>query len=254
MLFHEVIFGPIHSRRLGVSLGINLLPTDGKICSFDCIYCECGYNSQGKGTRLASREEVKTYLEEKLIAMKKEGVTPDVFTFAGNGEPTLHPDFTEIINDTKALRDTYFPNAKISVLSNATKISNPKVFETLMQVDNNILKLDGGTDRMVRLIDVPNSPSYSVAGQVEELKKFNGNFIMQTMFLRGEHKGEVIDNTTPEELEAWYKIVRELRPKTVMIYSIDRPTPEKQLTKVSKEELMSIARPLIEDGIEVSIA
>lgn len=254
MLFNEVIFGPIHSRRLGVSLGINLLPVDGKVCSFDCIYCECGYNSQGNGTRLASRDEVKRYLEEKLIAMKEEGVTPDVFTFAGNGEPTLHPQFAEIIDDTISLRNRYFPDAKISVLSNATKISNQKVFNTLLKVDNNILKLDGGTDRMVRLIDVPNSPSYSIAHQIEELKKFDGKFIMQTMFLRGMHNGEVIDNTTPEELDAWYKIVLELRPQSVMIYSLDRPTPEKNLSKVPREELERIAQPLVDAGIPVSVA
>ncbi|MGL5787813.1 MAG: radical SAM protein [Bacteroidales bacterium] len=254
MLFNEVIFGPVHSRRLGTSLGINLLPVDGKVCSFDCVYCECGYNSQGKGTRLASREEVRQYLEQKLISMTEEGVTPDVLTFAGNGEPTLHPQFAEIIEDTMQLRDKYFPNAKISVLSNATKISNQKVFETLLKVDNNILKLDGGTDHMVRLIDVPNSPSYSIARQVEELKKFNGKFIMQTMFLRGMHNGEVIDNTTPEELNAWYEIVKELKPQSIMIYSLDRPTPEKNLTKVPKEELEKIAAPLREAGFTVSVA
>ncbi|MGL5318638.1 MAG: radical SAM protein [Bacteroidales bacterium] len=254
MLFNEVIFGPIHSRRLGVSLGINLLPVDGKVCSFDCIYCECGYNSQGAGTRLALRDEVKAYLEQKLIAMKEEGVTPDVFTFAGNGEPTLHPQFAEIMEDTFELRNRYFPNARISVLSNATRISNQKVFETLLKVDNNILKLDGGTDRMVRLIDVPNSSSYTIEHQVQELKKFEGKFIMQTMFLRGTHNGEFIDNTTPEELEAWYKIVLELKPQSVMIYSLDRPTPEKNLSKVSREELEVIAKPLIEAGISVSIA
>lgn len=254
MLFHETIFGPIRSRRLGISLGINLLPVDGKLCSFDCIYCECGFNDQGRGTRLPTREEVRTLLEAKLQALQAEGTILDVITFAGNGEPTMHPEFDTIIDDTIALRDRFCPNAKISVLSNATLVNRPKVFAALQRIENNILKLDGAIDRTVRLMDKPNSPDYTVASTVENLKQFDGNFILQTMFLRGVVAGELIDNTTPEELHAWYEVVRELSPRSVMVYSIDRPTPEKQLSKVTKEELDTIAAPLIADGFTVIVA
>ncbi|MGL4993699.1 MAG: radical SAM protein [Bacteroidales bacterium] len=255
MLFNETIFGPIKSRRLGISLGVNLLPVDGKLCSFDCIYCECGYNKdQGKGTKLPTSIEVKRLLEEKLISLQKEGVTPDVITFAGNGEPTMHPEFPIIIDQTIELRDKYFPQAKISVLSNATLVSRPEVFKALLKVDNNILKLDGAIDHSVNIMDRPNSPSYSVATAVENLMKFQGKFILQTMFLRGVVNGETLDNTTQEELQAWYRVVRQLKPESIMIYSIDRPTPEKNLVKISKEELQEIAAPLQSEGFKIIIA
>lgn len=255
MLFNETIFGPIKSRRLGISLGINLLPVDGKLCSFDCIYCECGYNKeQGKGSGLPTSQEVQKLLEEKLISLKAEGVSPDVITFAGNGEPTMHPDFPTIIDQTIELRNRYFPQAKISVLSNATLVSRPEVFNALLKVDNNILKLDGAIDHSVNIMDRPNSPSYSVASAVENLMKFEGKFILQTMFLRGVVNGEVLDNTTAEEVEEWYKVVRKLKPESIMIYSIDRPTPEKSLVKITKEELQKIADPLQQEGFSIIIA
>ena len=183
IIFPSPIFGPIHSRRLGVSLGINLLPDDGKVCSFDCIYCECGFNAERRTKKLLpTRVEVRTALEEKLKDMQANGPAPDVLTFAGNGEPTAHPHFPEIIEDTLALRDKYFPKAKVSVLSNSTFIDRPAVFEALNKIDNNILKLDPVDEEYIRQLDRPNG-KYSVRNIIEKMKEFKGNCIVQTMFL-----------------------------------------------------------------------
>ena len=143
ILYDQIVFGPIHSRRLGISLGMNLLPTDGKICSFDCLYCECGFNKDRKTNhRMPTREEVREALKERLTRMQAEGIAPDVITFAGNGEPTLHPDFESIIADTIATRDSFFPKAKIAVLSNATQLHKESVVRALSRVEDNILKFD----------------------------------------------------------------------------------------------------------------
>lgn len=254
ILFHDTIFGPIHSRRLGTSLGINLTPNDGKICSFDCIYCEAGYNAQGTGTTgISPREEVRTLLEQKLAAMKANGERLDVITFSGNGEPTLHPDFNGVVDDVIALRDRYYPQVKISVLSNSTMIDRPAVVEALKKVDNNILKLDSAIDRTMRLIDRPVNRNFNVADLVERLKQFSGQCIVQTMMLRGEHEGERIDNTTDEEVEALLAAYLEIRPMEVMLYSIDRATPEENLQKVPKEELETIAERFRAKGIKVQV-
>lgn len=254
ILFHDTIFGPIHSRRLGTSLGINLTPNDGKICSFDCIYCEAGYNAQGTGTTgISPREEVRTLLEQKLAAMKANGDRLDVITFSGNGEPTLHPDFNGVVDDVIALRDRYYPQVKISVLSNSTMIDRPAVVEALKKVDNNILKLDSAIDRTMRLIDRPVNRNFNVADLVERLKQFSGQCIVQTMMLRGEHEGERIDNTTDEEVEALLAAYLEIRPMEVMLYSIDRATPEENLQKVQKEELETIAERFRAKGIKVQV-
>lgn len=254
ILFHDTIFGPIHSRRLGTSLGINLTPNDGKICSFDCIYCEAGYNAQGTGTTgISPREEVRTLLEQKLAAMKANGERLDVITFSGNGEPTLHPDFNGVVDDVIALRDRYYPQVKISVLSNSTMIDRPAVVEALKKVDNNILKLDSAIDRTMRLIDHPVNRNFNVADLVERLKQFSGQCIVQTMMLRGEHEGERIDNTTDEEVEALLAAYLEIRPMEVMLYSIDRATPEENLQKVPKEELETIAERFRAKGIKVQV-
>lgn len=254
ILFHDTIFGPIHSRRLGTSLGINLTPNDGKICSFDCIYCEAGYNAQGAGTTgISPREEVRTLLEQKLAAMKANGDRLDVITFSGNGEPTLHLDFNGVVDDVIALRDRYYPQVKISVLSNSTMIDRPAVVEALKKVDNNILKLDSAIDRTMRLIDRPVNRNFNVADLVERLKQFSGQCIVQTMMLRGEHEGERIDNTTDEEVEALLAAYLEIRPMEVMLYSIDRATPEENLQKVPKEELETIAERFRAKGIKVQV-
>jgi len=255
ILFDEIAFGPIHSRRLGISLGMNLLPYDGKVCSFDCIYCECGYNKDGRTkTALPSRENVKAALEHKLQKLEKENIKLDVITFAGNGEPTLHPQFADIIDDTIELRNKYVPEAKISVLSNGMHISKEKVFDALKKVDNNILKLDSAILDTVKLIDCPASPSYSIENQIELFKRFDGNFIMQTMFLRGSHNGQTVDNTTEKEISAWLEAVKITNPREVMIYTIDRETPEKNLEKVSLEQLKEIARKVEEFGIKTIVS
>lgn len=253
VLFHSTIFGPIHSRRLGVSLGINLMPDDGKVCSFDCLYCEAGFNAQGAGTTgLPLREQVRTQLEAKLSRMRQNGESLDVITFSGNGEPTLHPDFHHIIEDTLALRDRYYPDAKVSVLTNSTMVFKPAVAEALRKADNNILKLDSAIEETMRLIDRPNSPDFSVERVVEGLRQFEGTGIIQTMMLRGEHDGHPVDNTTDIEIEALIDAYRRIKPREVMLYSLDRSTPEERLVKVEKEELQAIGK-RIESAIGIPV-
>ena len=250
MLFDQIAYGPIHSRRLGTSLGMELMPLAHKLCTFNCVYCECGWNTPVSHPQLPTREEVKMALEARL----KEGLDLDVITFSGNGEPTLHPDFLGIIEDTCALRDQYCPKAKVSVLSNSTQLGRPDVVQALRLCDNRILKLDAATDEMMRRIDLPVNEHLTVKQIIEWLAQFNGDFTLQTCFLRGEHAGQRIDNTTPEELEAWYKAVDTMHPKQIMIYVIDRKTPEENLTKISREEMETIAAPLRTKGYDVIVS
>ena len=253
-LYDNIIFGPIRSRRLGLSLGVNLLPIESKLCSFDCIYCECGWNADHPGKRrFNAREDVRDMLDATLQKMVADGTPPDVITFAGNGEPTMHPDFENIIADTIALRDKHCPEAKVSVLSNATQIHREDVRSALLRVDNNILKLDSAFDETVQLVNKPQG-AYTVARTVELLKAFDGNLILQTMFLRGEYLGKRVDNTTEEEVAAWLRLVDEIRPKQVMVYSLDRDTPCQTLEKVEKEELRAIAARVEALGIPCSVA
>lgn len=256
VLFHSTIFGPIHSRRLGVSLGINLTPDDGKICTFDCLYCEAGFNAQGPGTTgIAPRERVARLLESRLKNMKEADQPLDVITFSGNGEPTLHPDFKGVIEDTLRIRDKYYPEAKVSVLSNSTRLENPEVAAALKMVDNNILKLDSAITTTMRTIDRPTQPSFTSESAINDLAQFSGQCIIQTMFLRGEYEGVKIDNTTPEEVSALIEAYKKINPREVMIYSIDRKTPAENLEKVSKEELQTIADKIVaETGIPVQVA
>lgn len=254
VLFHSTIFGPIHSRRLGVSLGVNLTPNDGKVCSFDCLYCEAGFNSQGAGTTgLPDRAKVARDLEDKLKAMSEAGDPLDVITFSGNGEPTLHPDFEGIIDDTLALRDRYYPEAKVSVLSNSTRLGSEAVCRALERVDNNILKLDSAVEETMRLIDRPNAPGFTVEKVVEQLKRFSGTGIIQTMILEGEHDGHDVSNTSPEEIRALIEAYKAIRPREVMLYSIDRTTPAEKLRKVPRERLEEIAEAVRAEGIEVQV-
>ncbi len=251
VIFHSTIFGPIHSRRLGVSLGVNLMPYDGKVCSFDCIYCEAGYNAQGAGKAgLPTRGQVKDDLEKKLSEMHAAGDPLDVITFSGNGEPTLHPEFAGIIDDVIALRDRFYPEAKVSVLSNSTRIFDPKVAEALKKVDNNILKLDSAIESSMRLIDCPQSKEFTVERVVEALKQFEGQAIIQTMLLRGEHDGHIVDNTTPEEIDALIKAYVEIKPREVMLYSIDRSTPEEKLEKVDRDTIALVAAEVEKAGVK----
>ena len=250
MLFDSIVYGPIHSRRLGVSLGMNLMPTTAKLCTFDCVYCECGWNQPVSHPILPTREQVRIALDTKLSTLD---IPLDVITFSGNGEPTLHPDFLGIIEDTCALRDQYYPNAKISVLSNSTQLGRPEVIEALRLSDNRILKLDSAIDATMRLIDQPVNSKLTVEQIEQWLSLFNGDFTLQTCFLRGEYHGQIIDNTTPEELSAWYAAVERLHPKQVMIYVIDRATPLQTLSKIPAHEMEAIAAPLRQKGIDVIV-
>lgn len=241
VIFPSPIYGPVHSRRLGISLGINLMPDDGKICTFDCIYCECGFNKDHRTTsRHPSRQAVAAALEAKLKEMHEDNVHPDVLTFAGNGEPTSHPHFAEIIDDTIRLRDAYCPNAKISVLSNSTFIHKPQIHDALLKVDNNILKLDTVNADYINKVDRPTSPSYDVNKIIEHLKAFNGHVIIQTMFMKGTIDGKDVDNTSDEFVNPWLDAVKDIKPEEVMIYTIDRETPDKDLKKATHEELDDI--------------
>ena len=254
-LFDQIIFGPVKSRRLGTSLGVNLLPTDSKVCSFDCIYCECGWNPKRREKKavLPARQEVRQRMEEKLIQMVEAGELPDVITFAGNGEPTLHPEFEGIIGDTIELRNRLAPQARIAVLSNATMLHKPSVVRALMKVDDNIQKLDSAFEETIRQIDCPAS-NFRLDEVVNNLKVFNGKVIIQTLFLRGNYNGRIIDNTTEKELSAWFKLVAEINPLQVMIYTIDRDTPADGLEKVKIDELQRIADRVREIGLKVQVS
>lgn len=251
MLFDSIVYGPIRSRRLGVSLGVNLMPTTAKLCTFDCVYCECGWNQPILHPTLPTRDEVREALRTQLSAHQSQ---LDVITFSGNGEPTLHPDFLGIIEDTCALRDEYCPKAKVSVLSNSTQLGRKDVREALRLCDNRILKLDSAIDTTMRLVDKPVNAQLTVGQVVEWLKVFDGDFTLQTCFLRGVYEGQVIDNTTDEELKAWYDIVDTLHPKQVMIYVIDRETPLKTLEKIPVEKMEAIAAPLRKKGIDIVVS
>ena len=252
MLFDSIVYGPIRSRRLGVSLGMNLMPTTAKLCTFDCVYCECGWNQPVSHPVLPTREQVREALASHLIALSPNNL--DVITFSGNGEPTLHPEFSGIIQDTCALRDQYCPKAKISVLSNSTQLGQPDVVEALRLCDNRILKLDSAIDTTMRLIDKPVNPNLTVEQIAEWLSLFDGDFTLQTCFLRGEYEGQIIDNTTDEELNTWYTMVDHLHPKQVMMYVIDRATPLQTLSKVPAAEMEAIAAPLRAKGIDVIVS
>ncbi len=254
MYFSDIIFGPIQSRRLGVSLGINLLPKHGKLCNFDCIYCECGWNKEGREDKnLPSRQEVQEALSLRLQQMQDKNELPDAITFSGNGEPTIHPEFAGIIDDVLTLRNIYAPKARVCVLSNATNLDNANVFDALQKIDAPILKLDSGFAETVRLIDCPQN-NYAVEKVVEGMQRFKGNFILQTMFLRGDYKGAHIDNTTSAEVNKWLEIVAATRPHEVMIYTIDRATPASGLEKVPLPELEQIADKVRALGISVRVS
>ena len=249
MLREDTVFGPIKSRRLGWSLGINLLPTKGKICNFDCIYCECGWNRDGRDdTLLPTASEVRSALENKLSEVLLRGTHVDSITFSGDGEPTLNPEFARIIDDTLTLRDIYCPGSKVSVLTNATHLADEKVFEALKKVDAPILKLDSATDEGARIINGA-LPSYIVREVIENMKRFEGDFILQTMFL----KSKEFDSLSPERILPWMDIVRELRPRLIMANTIARPTPASGLSAYSREEMAAALKPLEKEGLKIQI-
>lgn len=254
VLYDSPIFGPVHSRRLGVSLGINLMPADGKICTFDCIYCECGRNGEHHPKHhRPSRAEVYEALRSTLARMKAEGPEPNVLTFAGNGEPTANPEFPGIVDDVVALRDKFFPDAKVSVLSNGTRVTDPAIFKALLKLDNNIQKLDTVNLDYIRLIDAPVG-HYDLDAIIKALCDFKGHVIIQTMFLTGTLDGRDMDNTTDEYVLPWLETVKRIGPSQVMIYTIDRETPVTTLRKASHEALDRIASLLRENGLATSVS
>ena len=247
--FSDIVFGPVSSRRLGSSLGVNLLPPDGKFCNFDCIYCECGWNKDGlKGGKMPDAAAVRAAMGEKFPVLASSGVKVDSITFSGNGEPTLNPDFPEIIDITVEMRDRYLPGAVISVLSNATMLSRPGVMDALRKVDNPVLKIEAPTDAGAATVNRP-VPGYHVDGVVRNLEAFGGDFILQTMFLRGGG----CDPADPLWLDGWMSIVERLHPREVMVYTIDRETPEKGLEKLTVEEMTELVKPLIDSGFNIQI-
>jgi len=254
ILFDDIVFGPVRSRRFGVSLGVNLLPVSYKYCTFNCIYCECGwtYGENSQKEKLPGREVIKKALNDRLIEMKQEGTEPDNITFAGNGEPTVHPEFDGIIEDTLALRDRHFREAKVTVLSNASLLHKEKVFNALNKVDNNVLKLDSVIEGTFQKINQP-SPALKLKDIIEHIKRFEGNQVVQTLFMRGEHAGQHVDNTTPEEVGAWIQVLLEIKPKYVMIYPIERDTAAPGIEKISRGELESIAARVELAGIKTKI-
>lgn len=255
-MFSDTVFGPIHSRRLGTSLGVNLSPRDGKVCSFDCLYCEAGYNAQGRGTSgLPSREETTRLLEARLKAMKEAGEPLDVITFSGNGEPTVNPAFPGVIDDTLALRDKYYPDVKVSVLTNSTMLHSPATVAALRKADNAILKLDSAIDSTMRALDRPVSQGFTTEKVIGQLADFGPQAIIQTMITRGTHDGQTIDNSTPAEIDALIQAYKTIKPREIMLYSLDRPTPEVNLKKVPREELDAIAERIRQaTGIPVAVA
>ncbi len=249
MLREKIVFGPVPSRRLGRSLGINLLPENGKLCNFDCIYCECGWNRDGKDDQsIPSASDVRSALENRLCEMMLEGEVIDSITFSGDGEPTLNPDFPRIVDDTLFLRDTYFPGAKVSVLSNATRAHIPQIAQALLKVDNPILKLDAPTQELAEKINLP-SPGYDLQRTVAALEAFEGKFILQTMFLRTKD----FDSSSDEVLQGWMSIVRRLRPRQVMAYTVDRPAPLDGIQAFTAEELSALVKPLVDEGFNVQV-
>ena len=249
MLREDTVFGPVRSRRLGSSLGINLLPREGKLCNFDCIYCECGWNRDGTSDRrIPTAAEVRSALEDKLQECLLAGIPIDSITFSGDGEPTLNPEFPRIIRDTVALRDAFYPDAKVSVLSNATRLDRDEIVEALKLVDNPILKLDAPTSGLAALVNQPVG-RYDVEEVIAGMEKFEGDFVLQTMFLRS----PVFDTSAPEVLLPWMDIVRRLHPREIMVYTLDRPAPAGNLRKFSEAEMRSLVQPLIDEGYTIQI-
>jgi len=255
-LFDEIIFGPVSSRRLGNSLGINLLPTSKKVCNFNCLYCECGLTDffyPDKNSRLPTPEEVRRNLEETLKRYSSRGNPIDTITFAGNGEPTLHPSFSQIIDDTLCLRKKYFPTVKVAVLSNATLIGNKKISKALQKIDYNILKLDSANEETIRKINCP-ADNFSLQQLIEQLHTFKNNLTIQTLFVKGSYNDYSFDNSSEEELVAWLSVIKELHPQLVMVYTIARDTPIRTIQKISVQKLNEIAAKVKDLGIPVTIS
>ena len=257
ILFEDIVFGPIKSRRLGTSLGINVLPTTQKICNFNCVYCECGWNKDesfiNPQQQLHTRQEIKQALEKKMKEIKEEGIVLNSLTFAGNGEPTIHPEFSEIVDDVLKLRSQFYPEAEITVLTNSTGLNKTSVFDALLKIDNPILKLDAGSEEMFKSINRLNSSSVDFQKILSCLERFGKRGIIQTLLLRGNHNNETINNFSDKEFTLYLEHLKRINPRYVMLYAIDRETPEQNLEKISVPELESYAEKIRALGIEVKV-
>lgn len=248
-LFDNIIFGPVKSRRLGNSLGINLLPVNAKFCTFNCVYCECGWNSKGVKIELPRLDDIVPAMEKYF----SENTQPlDVITFAGNGEPTINPDFPEIVAETIRLRNKYMPNVKISVLTNASNLGNKNVVAALKSIDEPILKIDTLVQSDFELINQPTS-GLSIAAIVDNIASNFEHPIIQTMFMRGNINGTFFDNTTDESLRVYFETLKRLSPSLFMIYSIARETPLSDLQKVAPNELEMIGAKIRTLGFNVLV-
>ena len=259
VIYPSPIFGPVNSRRLGISLGINLLPGDGKWCSFDCVYCECGLNKDHKPKLpLPTLEEVAEKLEHKLWEMKESGEKLDVITFSGNGEPTMHPKFPQVIDIVIALRNKYFPNAKVSVLSNSTQVHREEIRQALLKADNAIMKLDTANKAYINLVDQPNE-AYNMDTVIESLEKMNGKAIVQTILMKGKIKAKngnsvSADNCRDEYIMPYIETLKKINPRKVMIYTLDREWPTEGLEKADKSTMDAIAEKIRNAGFDTSVS
>ena len=235
-----IIYGPVRSRRLGLSLGINLLPTDYKLCSFNCVYCQYGWT---KKATLAPTQEladlpglaaIATAIEAALEQLASAGKTVDSITVCGNGEPTLYPQLAEVIVAAKELRDRYLPQARLAILSNSSTVGDPAVREALDLLDLKIMKFDAGSEEMFRQLNHPRAPIYmgDIVTGLKELK----NIILQSLFVQGR-----VTNADPDSVGLWAEKVREIRPIGVQVYTLEREPADLRIEKVSLTTLQWIA-------------
>lgn len=259
IIYPSPIFGPVKSRRLGTSLGINVMPGDGKLCSLDCVYCECGLNCDHRTkSPLPTPEEVRSRLEQTLEHMKSNGEKPDVLTFSGNGEPTLHPKFNIIADIVLELRDKYFPQAKVTVLSNSTQLHRPEVREALMKVDNALMKLDTVSEEYIQLVDRPTG-HYDLNDIIGRLASMEGRPIIQTMFMKGSiinGQGNTVsvDNCKDEYVLPYIDALKKIKPRQVMIYTLDREWPVHGLEKADHDTMDRIGEQIRSAGFETLIS
>ena len=252
-LFDKHVFGPVKSRRLGNSLGINLLSTHYKVCDFDCIYCECGWtHHKPDSKKFIEKQKFIQLLETKLSQLERDKIPVDYITYAGNGEPTLHPYFLEIAKKVSELRDQYFPKCSIALLSNGSTLSKEKIKASFAYIEDVILKIDAGHQQLFQLINRPNE-HLQLDDICNNMVNLQGNFIAQSMFLKGNADGVEFDNSDQKVVAKWKEKIQMLRPKYVQIYSISRDTPLESIQPISKERLQNIAEQLENMGIHAEV-
>lgn len=242
-----ILYGPVNSRRLGKSLGINLMPGAYKLCSFNCVYCHYGWTKKqtvdfGKYARdLPAMDEVV----KSVVNALKSTLEFNFLTFSGNGEPTLYPQFAELVEEVVSLRDRYRSEVKIALLSNSTGLAQEKVLHSLSRLDYPVLKLDGGTEEKFNAINRP-AREVNFSGIIDSLCSAK-DFYVQTVMIEGDPS-----NVREDDLQAYFQKISLIQPKEVHIYSIDRPVPNRDISLVSKERLEEIsARGMKETGVRI---